>query len=348
MPAQVPVQKSQETERDSSNSSNRIQTERGGLASATGGGEATGAPLSSCPPSETIIVPVPVPASASSASADAALLHATTTDDAIDDSEDLPDEFVQIQKTLSGERRLQQNNRPKLGIQDLLPFPFSPLIRPLTVSDVESCVALENAAFANPAHRCTREKFEYRLTACPELSMGVFCTVVPAIAQTQGWEIETLKTAHPVETDRGDGALSVLLAHIVATRTHEVVVTDGAMDYPRDFKTARSSSSSSSSSANPQSDGQQQPAVPVVGHEENGRTICIHSLAVHPKLQGVGMGRLIVKAYMQQAKNSNLASRIALICQEYLINYYKRFGFVHVNPSDAAFSGGGWHDMVST
>jgi hypothetical protein len=83
-----------------------------------------------------------------------------TTDDAVDDTEDLPDDFVHIQKTISGERRRRQSKQMH-GIQDLLPFPFSPLIRPLTISDLESCIALENAAFANPAHRCSRDKVSF-------------------------------------------------------------------------------------------------------------------------------------------------------------------------------------------
>ncbi|KAI8624495.1 hypothetical protein F5Y19DRAFT_480515 [Xylariaceae sp. FL1651] len=224
--------------------------------------------------------------------------NVATSDDAVDDTEDLPDDFVHVQKTISGERRRRQSKQIR-GMQDLLPFPFSPLIRPLTISDLESCVALENASFSNHAHRCSREKFEYRLTACPELCMGVFCTVAPATAN--GWEIDTLHTAHPVETGRNDGAVSVLMAHIVATRSHGEVVTDNAMDYPRDYKTAKNKPNASS---------------PNVGHQETGRTICIHSLAVDPKLQGVGMGKLIVKAYMQQVKNSALADRIILICQE--------------------------------
>jgi hypothetical protein len=33
-----------------------------------------------------------------------------------------------------------------------------PYTRPLTISDLESCVALENAAFTNPQERATREK----------------------------------------------------------------------------------------------------------------------------------------------------------------------------------------------
>lgn len=33
-----------------------------------------------------------------------------------------------------------------------------PYVRPLTISDVESVVAVENAAFTNPEERATREK----------------------------------------------------------------------------------------------------------------------------------------------------------------------------------------------
>lgn len=36
-----------------------------------------------------------------------------------------------------------------------------PYTRPLTISDLESCVALENAAFANPEERATREKVRF-------------------------------------------------------------------------------------------------------------------------------------------------------------------------------------------
>ncbi|KAI1116921.1 acyl-CoA N-acyltransferase [Nemania sp. NC0429] len=260
----------------------------------------------------------------------------TATDDAIDDTEDLPDHVADVRKTLSWERRRRQSRQTQ-SIQDLFPFPFSPLIRPLTISDLESCVALENAAFPNPAYRSTREKFIYRLTECPELCHGIFCTVVPSKAK--GWEIDTLHTANPVETGRNDGAVSVLLAHIVATRSHDDVVTDKAMDYPDAYKAAKNNKIGNHSHAN--NNGK-----PNVGHQDTGRTVCIHSLAVHPKLQGVGMGKLIVRAYLQQIKSSEIADRVALICQEYLVNYYKRHGFKHVGPSRANFGGGVWHDMA--
>jgi hypothetical protein len=47
-----------------------------------------------------------------------------------------------------------------------LPFltTFSPNIRPLTISDLESVIALENAAFPNPEHRASPEKASPRTT----------------------------------------------------------------------------------------------------------------------------------------------------------------------------------------
>jgi len=100
-----------------------------------------------------------------------------------------------------------------------------------------------------------------------------------------------------------------------------------------------------------------------VGHQEQGRTIALHSLAVSPKVQGCGIGQIIVKSYLQQMNNSGLADRVSLICQDvraplqerrnslvikqYLVSYYERFGFTNKGPSDAQYGGGGWHNMVS-
>lgn len=53
-----------------------------------------------------------------------------------------------------------------------------------------------------------------------------------------------------------------------------------------------------------------------IGHQEKGRTIALHSLAVSPKVQGCGVGKIIVKAYLQQVNNSGIADRVALICQD--------------------------------
>ncbi|KAI8960034.1 acyl-CoA N-acyltransferase [Daldinia sp. FL1419] len=257
-----------------------------------------------------------------------ALLREDVVENAVDDSEDLPDEVCIEATRTSNYNQRHHNNRPpgRLGrVQEIVPFPFLPNVRPLTISDLESCVALEDASFSNPAHRCTREKFEYRLSVCPELSLGLFCTIAPDKAE--GFEIDTLPPAHPVETGRENNAKSVLMAHIVATRSCDHFVTDKSMDYPRDFRTNKRNTSG-------------------LGHQEGGNTVFIHSFAVHPKLQGCGIGKLLMNSYLQQLKNSECATRCSLICQDYLITFYERFGFLNLGQNMAEFGGGGWHDMT--
>ncbi len=121
--------------------------------------------------------------------------------------------------------------------------------------------------------------------------------MVPSEAEKGGFDIDMLTTAKEVETARPNGAKSVLFAHIVATKSHGQVITDKDMDYPRDWRTRRT-------------------GVFDVGHKEAGRTICLHSLAVHPKLQGCGLGKMLMKSYLQQVKNSGVADRISLLAQK--------------------------------
>lgn len=78
-------------------------------------------------------------------------------DDAVDESGEADGDFVLLQKDLSRKKRAAKdctNSR----IQKVVPFPFSPNIRPLTISDLESVVALENAAFHNAECRASPEK----------------------------------------------------------------------------------------------------------------------------------------------------------------------------------------------
>jgi GNAT superfamily N-acetyltransferase len=109
-----------------------------------------------------------------------------------------------------------------------------------------------------------------------------------------GINAETLETGRPVETSRKDGAISVLLGHIVSTKTTTQTVTNESMDYPRDW------ASESSAPTN-------------LGHIEGGRTIVLHSVAILPQFQGRGLGRVLIMAYMQQMNGAGIADRLALI-----------------------------------
>jgi len=74
-------------------------------------------------------------------------------------------------------------------------------------------------------------------------------------------------------------------------------VTDESMDYPKDWNSDH-------------------PAHSDVGHQEAGRTIVLHSVAILPQFQGRGIGRVLVMAYMQQMNGAGIADRLALIAHD--------------------------------
>lgn len=80
-----------------------------------------------------------------------------TVDYALDESSDVDSDFASKQKLLNQKRRAAKDS-PEARLQKALPCPFRPNIRPLTISDLDSVVALENAAFPKPEHRASREK----------------------------------------------------------------------------------------------------------------------------------------------------------------------------------------------
>jgi hypothetical protein len=88
-----------------------------------------------------------------------------------------------------------------------------------------------------------------------------------------------------------------MFAHILATLGTHPVVTDADMTLPKDWQDPAACKSS------------------IVGHQSSGRTICLHSLAVCPEVQGVGIGKTAMKSYLQLMNESGMADRVALICQ---------------------------------
>ena len=82
------------------------------------------------------------------------------------------------------------------------------------------------------------------------------------------------------------------------------------------------------------------------GHQEQGGTICIHSLAVAKDCQGMGLGSVLMKSYIQRIRGSKIADRIALLAHDHLISFYTGLGFQDMGPSSATFGGGNWHNLV--
>ncbi|KOS37552.1 hypothetical protein ACN38_g11652 [Penicillium nordicum] len=214
-----------------------------------------------------------------------------TAADQDDDANDFPYWF----------RRPPSHNRTKLD--ELHPF-----VQLLSASNVEDCVKVEEAF--PEQERCSHDKFIYRLTRCPELSLGLF--TLPLLAEG---EIKPRPT---------------LVGHIIATRTSEPLVTDRSMRLPANWKNERWSVE----------DGQ------FVGHEEGGSTIAIHSLAVDPAHQGKQVGSTLMKSYIHRIREAQIAERIAIIVHDHLIPFYESFGFESRGPSKCQFGGGGWVDMI--
>lgn len=85
-----------------------------------------------------------------------------------------------------------------------------------------------------------------------------------------------------------------------------------------------------------------------VGHRDEGGTICVHSLAVAKEHQGIGLGSIVFKAYIQRIKDSKIAERLALLAHDNLVGFYTGLGFENMGPSNVTFGGGGWNNMVRT
>ncbi|KAJ5651272.1 uncharacterized protein N7484_004995 [Penicillium longicatenatum] len=223
-----------------------------------------------------------------------------------DDEEEVEGDYVAVdQEEDSNEypywfRRPPTHHRTKLD--ELHPF-----VQLLSTSNVEDCITVENAF--PEAERCSRDKFIYRLTRCPELSLGLF----------------TL----PLYGDQPKPR-ATLVGHIIATRTSEPSVTDRSMRLPSDWKSERWTFEC----------GQ------AVGHEEGGRTIAIHSLAVLPEHQGKQVGSTLMKSYIHRIREAQIADRIAIIAHDHLVPFYESFGFESHGPSKCQFGGGGWVDLV--
>ncbi|EAW14014.1 polyamine acetyltransferase [Aspergillus clavatus NRRL 1] len=251
---------------------------------------------------------LPATASDLSPRAEAAMANGLSPDPAEEDHEGEADEdYVSVDPDDMNDfsywlRRPPVHQHTKLD--DLHPF-----VQALTVSNVDDCVAVENAFPEN--ERCTREKFIYRLTKCPELSLGLF--TIPIIPEGQPKPRPTL------------------VGHIIATRSSTTLVTDNDMKLPSNWQKERIVIENGET----------------IGHDENGSTIAIHSLAVLPEHQGKQVGSTLMKSYIQRIRDAAIARRISIIAHDHLVPFYESLGFESIGPSKCQFGGGGWTDLVS-
>lgn len=208
-------------------------------------------------------------------------------------------------------------------------------------------------------------QFQYRLSTCGTLSLGVFTcgiTQPPTPAKeppdtppsqytpspplpSADLLIKTLTAAVSREiTATLPPRKELLLGHIIATKTHNPCVKDRDMAVPSWWRARNKPSSGPTPPAPTNGD-----AAKDGGHAERGTTLCIHSLAVLPQYQNRGLGKLLMRSYLGRIEGSGVADRVALIARDDMVPFYEALGFVKQEaPSEVAFGGGAWHDMVWT
>lgn len=138
----------------------------------------------------------------------------------------------------------------------------------------------------------------------------------------------TYDAAHPPDS-ASPYLKSILIAMVIATKTVNRSVTDESMEIPPRWQDAASARDTN-----------------VHGHQENGRTIAIHSLGVLPAYQRRGLAKTLMKSYEQRMETSGIADRIALLAHDHLLRMYEEMGFEDRGKSDVKFGGGGWNNMV--
>ncbi|KAL8872329.1 MAG: hypothetical protein Q9174_002024 [Haloplaca sp. 1 TL-2023] len=222
----------------------------------------------------------------------------------------------------------QEDDGPRFGAFRRMPAEgknltdIHPYVQSLNITDVDSCSSLEKATF--PEHeRCSKEKFIYRLSSCPELSLGLFST-----SESDGPAAKTATYAHARSPDSANPAKrAALVAQVISTKCTTPTVSDESMEVPTNWRSGVSPSETR-------------------GHQEQGRTVVVHSLAALPDFKGRGLGQIVMKSYMQRIESSGIADRIALLAHDPLVRYYEALGFRDLGQSEVKFGGGGWHDMV--
>jgi len=256
----------------------------------------------------------------------------TPRTNASQDQDTLPSNAFMIVRDESDDREQRLSNTLRRSDEKNKLHPYVQL---LSISDLEACVALENATFPEQ-ERCSREKFIYRLTTCPTLSLGLFSstTTLPTPATQAAFD-----AARPPDSSTPSHR-AVLLGLVIGTLTDAPAITDASMDIPKSFP----SHPDHQPTASPHSDTD---GAPIPGHRPLGRTLAIHSVCILPTHQKLGLGKTLLKAYMQRMESSGIADRIALLAHPEMVGWYVgKFGFEERGESKATFGGGGWRELV--
>jgi ribosomal protein S18 acetylase RimI-like enzyme len=81
------------------------------------------------------------------------------------------------------------------------------------------------------------------------------------------------------------------------------------------------------------------------GHVDTGKTIAVHQMAIHKDYHRKGLGKILLKEFMQRMKQSGIAKRLVLIARDQNVKFYEKVGFDERGGSNTKIAGGGWKNM---
>ena len=82
----------------------------------------------------------------------------------------------------------------------------------------------------------------------------------------------------------------------------------------------------------------------LVGHDPDAPHVVIMSVAVDPAFQGRGLSRALMEEFVARMKAMGKAT-IYLMCRDYNVPLYEKFGYRYLNPSASNLGGRAWHEM---
>lgn len=231
-----------------------------------------------------------------------------------------------------------------MGLAEALPNPYAPSSS--STARKPSLEFFKSAATASAAPEIKSAKLPPR----KEILLGhIVCTLsANPVVRDADMDMPTSWGSHPSSPSRP--------RHLQVTAGQKT--SDHSESVKTDENKAPSSSSPAGSSLPPAKEESPHPSQqtstssaaqsssPVRGHNQLGRTICVHSLAILPDVQGRGFGRLLMQSFIHRFKEAGVADRIALLAHDELVPFYEKLGFALEGKSEATFGGGNWNDMV--
>lgn len=85
----------------------------------------------------------------------------------------------------------------------------------------------------------------------------------------------------------------------------------------------------------------------LIGHNADAPNVVIMSVVVDPVCQGRGYAGQMMREFINLMRKKDKKT-IHLMCKTHHIEFYAKFGFDYIKPSDSEHGGMAWHEMSMT